>query len=201
MNKKQLSIFLSKLKTFENPDVKLEQYNTDSEVAAEVLWAAYYNKDVEDKIIADLWAGSGIFGIGALLLNAGFVYFVEKDKSAATILKKNLKLLSFKNYKIINNDISGFAEKADVVIENPPFGTKEKHIDKKFLEKAMSLADSIYSIHKITSEKFIKALAKDYDFSSILMLKFNLPIKKTLKFHKKPVYNVQAGCWKLNRKV
>ncbi len=201
MNKKQLSIFLSKLKKFDNPDVKLEQYQTDSEIASEILWLAYFNGNISGKIIADFGCGSGIFGIGALIMGAKRVYFVEKDKEVINILKENLKLINNRNYKIINKDVHDFNEKVDVIIQNPPFGTRNKHIDKKFLEKAMELSSIIYSIHKITSINFIKALAHDNNFNSNLILRFNLPIKKTLKFHQKPVYNVEAGCWLLNRKL
>ena len=67
---------MSKLKAFIHPKVKQEQYTTDSEPAAEVLHSAYMNHDIKNKIIADLGCGTGILGIGCLLLEAGFVYFL-----------------------------------------------------------------------------------------------------------------------------
>ena len=86
VSKSSLAIELSKLKVFNQANVSLEQYPTDSEIAATILWQAKMNNDIEDKIIADLGAGTGILGIGALLLGADYVYFVEKDEKAIEIL-------------------------------------------------------------------------------------------------------------------
>jgi len=43
MNKKQLEIYLSKLKQTGSKNVKLEQYQTDSNIVAEILIIADYN--------------------------------------------------------------------------------------------------------------------------------------------------------------
>lgn len=46
-SKAQLAVYLSKLKVFDAPKIKEEQYATDSEVAAGMLWNAYMNRDIE----------------------------------------------------------------------------------------------------------------------------------------------------------
>ena len=74
-SKKELAILLSKLKTFDTPKTHLEQYSTDSEIAADILWFAYQNKDIEGKKIADFGCGTGILGIGALNLGANKILF------------------------------------------------------------------------------------------------------------------------------
>ena len=88
ITKSKLAIQLSKLKVFETAKIKLEQYPTDSEIAADILWNAFMQHDIEGKVIADLGAGTGVLGIGALLLNAKKVCFVEKDKEAVKLLKE-----------------------------------------------------------------------------------------------------------------
>ena len=70
MTKTQLAVELSRLKTFQKPKMYLEQYPTDSEIAADMLWSADMQGDIEGKVIADLGAGTGILGIGALILGA-----------------------------------------------------------------------------------------------------------------------------------
>lgn len=195
MNKKQLAIELSKLKSFEKPKLKLEQYFLDSEIAAELLWLAYLNSDIKNKIIADLGGGTGVLSYGALLLGAKKVYLVEKDKDAVKIAKKNILN---KKIRFINKDIKYFNVKVDTVIQNPPFGTKDKHIDKLFLEKAMNLSNKIYSIHKITSKTFIEKLAGDK--FNIQIKNIEIPLKRIYKFHKKKIYYVKAGIWFLGRK-
>src|SRR3989344_9379113 len=97
MNKKitksGLAIELSKLKVFESPKVRQEQYPTDSEIAASVLWNAYILGDLEGKVIADLGCGTGILGIGALLLGAKEVLFVDSDEKALERAKNSLSKL------------------------------------------------------------------------------------------------------------
>ena len=86
-SKSQLAVALSRLKGFAEPDVRHEQYATDSEVAGHMLWNAYMLGDIEGKVIADLGCGTGILGIGATLLGAGKVYFVDMDKKALETAK------------------------------------------------------------------------------------------------------------------
>jgi len=195
MNKKQLAIKLSKLKGFENPKLKLEQYFLDSEIAADMIWTAYLNGDIKNKVIADLGAGTGILGYGALLLGAKKVYLIEKDKEVIKIAKENIK----DKINFVNKDIKDFNVKVDTIIQNPPFGTKDEHADKLFLEKAMKLSNTIYSLHKITSKKFIRKLVREnFKFK---IYEVNVPLKKTYGFHKKRIYYVKCGIWMLNRKI
>ena len=47
--------------------------------------------------------------------------------------------------------------RADVVIMNPPFGTRRKGADMEFLRAAFLLAsESIYSLHKSSTRAYIK---------------------------------------------
>lgn len=201
MNKKQLAIALSKLKTFEKPIAKLEQYQLDSEIAAEVLWFAFMNNDIKDKIIADLGCGTGILGIGALLLGARKVYFLDIDNSALLLTKQNINFLNLQNAVLVHKEVIEFKEKVDTVIQNPPFGVQLPYADKPFLEKAMQISNTIYSFHKIESKQFIKNLTSQNNFSVKNILEFTLKLKKTQKFHEKEKYEVEIGCWHLKRNI
>lgn len=206
MNKKELAIILSKLKTFEKPNPKLEQYQTDSEVAAHLTWIAYLNYDIEDKVIADLGCGNGIFGIAALILGAKQVYFLDQDESAIKIAKDNLESIESElntKFKAIflHESIKDIDIKVDTVLENPPFGVQKEHADKPFLEKAMKIANCIYTIHKIESQQFIYRLASLNDFRIERVIEFNFQIKKQLDFHKRKLYTVKTACWQLKRNM
>ena len=149
MTKKQLSILLSKLKAFEKPEMRLEQHPTDSEIAGEVLWNALMQGDIQGKVVADLGCGTGILGLGALLLGAKKAFLVDIDAEAVEIAMQNKDFLEKETGEKLNavfsvGDINVFDEKADVVIMNPPFGTKNQNIDTVFLLKAMNLARIIY---------------------------------------------------------
>ncbi len=195
ITKKHLAIKLSKLKSYSNPKVKLEQYVLNSEIAAEILWNAYLQDNIENKIIADLGCGPGILGIGALLLGAKKVYFIDIDPEAIELAKENT---NNKNAIFKIQNIQDFNIKVDTILQNPPYGTKDEHADKKFLEKAFSLTKNIYTLHKITTKSFINSITKDNNFKIKGILEFNYPLKKSYDFHKKPVKNIKVGCWILN---
>ncbi len=88
-SKKQLAVALSRLQNFEKPSFKLEQYPTDSEIAAEIIWFADLNNDIRNKIIADLGCGTGILGIAATFFNPEMVYFVDVDQRTLKNLNNN----------------------------------------------------------------------------------------------------------------
>jgi putative methylase len=90
-SKSGLAIRLSRLQAFENPKLKSEQYACDPEIAAEVIWRAHQLDGFRQKVSADLGCGTGLLGIGMLLLGAERVYFVDDDKAALETAKKNLK--------------------------------------------------------------------------------------------------------------
>ena len=204
-SKSSLAIALSKLKGFESPDVKKEQYMTDSEVAATILWLAYMKGDIKDKIIADFGAGTGILAIGALLLGASKVFFVEIDKNALEIAENSYKAVK-SEYTIggeavfINKDVVEFYEKVDTVIENPPFGVKNEHSDKVFLESAIQVADVIYSLHKSESSGFIMAFCNDNGFEVGEEIKVNYPLKASLSYHTKRIHRFDASFYRIYRR-
>ena len=197
-SKSQLAIALSKLDVFPSPDPKLEQYPTDSEIAAEVLWNAKMSGDIEGKIIADLGCGTGILGIGAILLGAKKVFFVDTDTAAIAVLGNNLNKLGItKGAVILNKGIAEFDEKVDVVIQNPPFGTRQEHADKAFLEKAVSISSTVYSFHKTATSRFVSSFSSDKGFRISNRWDFSFPLKATMKFHEKRIQRIEVSCFRL----
>ncbi|MFC1697847.1 METTL5 family protein [Nanoarchaeota archaeon] len=198
-----LAIILSKLKVFTKAKVKEEQYATDSEIASNALNLVNMQNDIKGKIIADLGSGTGILGIGCLLLGAKKVHFVEKDKEAVEICKENLKSIG-ENFNIENNsikniDIKDFDEKVDVVIMNPPFGTKQKHADKEFLEKAFTLTKTIYSFHKKSTIDYIRELCERNNFKIKHKIDYKFPLKQTHKFHKSKIKRIDVSFIKIKK--
>ncbi|MFH1210027.1 MAG: methyltransferase [archaeon] len=204
MNKKELAVRISKLKKIEDLDIKLEQYNLDSEIASQILWNMHMNNDIKDKVIGDFGCGSGLLGYGCLLLGAKKVYFIDKDikniKITRESIAKDIVKENFKDKRAVffNIDIKDFNKKIDVVVQNPPFGTKIRKADKIFLEKALELGDKIYSLHKIESKKFIESLIKDKGFVKQI-IEIKLPLRKSYRFHKRKVYYVNTGLWVIER--
>ena len=91
---------------------------------------------LENSNILDLYAGTGSFGLECLSRQANSVCFVEKNKNAIEILKKNIEKLKVKNkIKIYFDDIFDlirkqniFQSKFNLVFCDPPF--KDINIEK-----------------------------------------------------------------------
>ena len=201
ITKSRLAIALSKLKVFEKPKIRAEQYMTDSETAAEVLWLAKMRGDIDGRIIADLGCGTGILGIGAILLGAEKVYFVDNDRDALRICRENLEELGIEEKaEIMLGNVKDFNKKVSTVIQNPPFGTKTKHADREFLEKAFEISeDAVHSFHKLETREFIERFAKQKGFVPTNLIEFHMPIKATYKFHKSRIRRINVGCWRFEK--
>ncbi|HJX05942.1 MAG TPA: METTL5 family protein [Candidatus Nanoarchaeia archaeon] len=204
MTKKQLSILLSRLKAFDKPEMKLEQHPTDSEIAGEVLWNAFMQEDVKGKVIADLGCGTGVLGLGALLLGAKKAFLVDIDAEAVEIAMQNKDFLEKETGQRLDavfsaGDIGVFDEKADVVIMNPPFGTKNENIDTVFLLKAMSLARIIYSFHKASTKNFIDRLISESNFETTHYQEYDFPLKMSMPQHKKRIERIRVGLWRMKK--
>lgn len=191
-SKSQLAVFLSKLPVFTSPKAYLEQYSTDSEVAADVLWNAYLLGDVSNKVVADLGAGTGILGRGCLELQAKKVFFLEKDESLIKVLEQTAK-----EGVILNRDITEFDKKVDTVIMNPPFGVQKRKADKVFLEKAILNAKVVYMLGKVEGDGFVDAIAKEHGAKITHRWKYSMPLKATQKFHTKKKHLVEVMCWRV----
>lgn len=201
MDKKELAITLSKLEILEEFNVDLEQYQTEGELASDILWKADLNNDIKGKVIADLGSGNGILGIGALLLGAEKVYFIDIDKKALEVTKRNYKKLKLKKGIFLNYNVEEFNSKVDTVLMNPPFGVQKEHSDRIFLKKASEVSSNIYSIHKIESKKFIENFCKNNNIFVKYIYKYKFLIKKTYKFHTKKSHFVEVGCWYLKNEL
>lgn len=202
-SQRDLEIVLSTLKNFEQPSLELEQYATPSSIAAEWIWAMALKREVAGKIMVDAACGPGILGIGLLLMGATKIFFIDKDEKAITICIENYERIQ-KEYEIgsaefIIHDISLFDGEVDIVVQNPPFGTKEEHADKRFLEKAFSVAPVVYSMHKWSTKKFVEAISNDYGFTITEMWRFEFPIKAAFKFHQKPKVIIDVGLWRMEK--
>ncbi|MBL7050748.1 50S ribosomal protein L11 methyltransferase [Candidatus Woesearchaeota archaeon] len=203
-SKGELAVLLASLKGFENPKVRLEQYCMDAEIGACVLWEAYMRGDIEGKVIADLGCGTGLLGIGALLLGAKRVFLVDIDGSAVNMAKANLEKAKSESSiggeaVFLVYDVKEFDKEVDVVLQNPPFGVKVRGNDRSFLKKAMEIADVVYSFHKSESDEFIKGFAKKKNYVVQSYWEFDYPIKAMHKFHTRRIYRFKVGCWRIVR--
>ena len=137
--------------------------------------------------VLDLYAGTGSFGLECLSRHAKNVYFVENEKSAFKILKKNIEKLKIKNkIKIFFNDIFELIEKKnisksgfDLIFCDPPFdNTNIEKLIKLIFNKNLLNKNGIIILHRkeITKEKlpdyFKTVEERIYGVSKIIFGKF-----------------------------
>ena len=184
MKRKELEIKLGRLHGFENPSAALEQYSTPSAIASDILFAAYANGDVADKTVNDLGCGTGIFCIGAKILGASVSRGFDVSGDALSIAVKNAEEIGA-DVEFTECDIADVNILSDTSFMNPPFGCQNKHADRPFLEKAISLSDSIYSIHMADTADFLENFVSSRGREIVARATYKYNIPHTFPFHSK----------------
>jgi putative methylase len=204
MRKKEFAILLSHLESLQSYSASLEQYPTDPSVAADILWHLADHESLSEFTVADFGCGNGILGIGALLLGAKKVLFVDIDAASLNLARKNLhhiEAITKKTFAadFLQSSITSFHHSADLVIQNPPFGVQREHADKTFLLAAFRSAPLIYSLHKLESRQFLDSFSRDHGYRAELLLTFHLPLRATQRFHTKQRHFVDIGLWRIEK--
>ena len=91
---------------------------------------AYHNEAVDDKIVLDLFAGSGQLALEAVSRGARSALLVDSSRAAADIIRKNIEKTKFTSEcRVLNTDykaairtITG-KEKFGIVFLDPPYGS------------------------------------------------------------------------------
>ena len=142
---------------------------------------------LEKSNILDLYAGTGSFGLECLSRLANRVCFVENDKNAIEVLKKNIEKLKLKNkINIFSSDIFDLIEKQNVfklkfnlIFCDPPYkDTNIEKLIKLIFDKNLIIKNGIIIIHrnKATREKLPDSFEileeRVYGISKIIFGKF-----------------------------
>ncbi len=97
---------------------------------------------IEDGVFLDLFAGTGGLGLEALSRGAEFCYFCDKERTAVSIIKKNIEMCRAEEYsKVILGDYMKAlhrleGEKVDVILVDPPYHSN-------LYEKVLKEVDSL----------------------------------------------------------
>lgn len=181
MKQRKLEILLEEIEGFSDPELELEQYQTPSLLAAEILHFAYMQGDLDDSV-QDLGCGTGVLAIGAKLLGAKNVVGYDMDPKALEIANINARKLGVE-IDFVFSDIADIEGHVKTTVMNPPFGARVKGRDRPFLSSALRTSEVIYSIHNRGSLAFIQKFIKPAIITHSYVAKF--PIKRIFDFHKK----------------
>lgn len=183
MKKSQLAIKLSKVEDFRSPRISLEQYLTPPQLAGDILHTAYMQGDIEGRKVVDLGTGTGILAIGAALLRAEEVVAVEKDQEALEIARKNAENLEvLDEIRFVESDIEDFNESCDTVVMNPPFSV-HSDIDIGFVQKAVGIAEAVYSVSHPGARKSIKDFVANSEHVVQALEEYEILLPPTYGFH------------------
>ena len=191
MKKKDLEIALQKVEPFLCPSPDLEQYSTPASIAADMLFTAYSQGDIEGLTVLDLGCGTGILAIGAALLGAAQVIGVDKDGKALEQAAANISRAEA-IVQLVRAEVQGLELRADTVIMNPPFGAQRRHADRPFLEKAIQASDVVYSLHNANTQDFLLNLVFSRGAQGEIQKRYKFEIPHTFAFHKKAKKDVEV---------
>ncbi len=161
----------------------MEQYPVSGEVASELLFMAGFEHDDLQGEIADFGTGTGRLAIGACLMGARRVLGVDVDKRAVIVAEDNARRTRV-DVDWIVSDLEGVRGRFDTVVMNPPYGTRVRHSDVRFLSRGLELASIVYSIHKSSTRPFLLGLAgrRGWKVDSVRSMRMKIP--HLFSFHK-----------------
>ena len=88
------------------------------------------NENIQDKVVLDLFSGSGNLAIESLSRGAKFAYLVDNNNKSINIIKKNINNIGITNCKIINSNYKDALNylidnniKLDIIFLDPPYKT------------------------------------------------------------------------------
>ena len=142
----------------------------------------------------DLGCGTGRLAIGAAMLGADLVVGVDVDPLAVEVAAENSRIaLVSDRVCFAVADISAVRGRFDCVLMNPPFGVRRRHMDLEFLRKAVQLSDTVYSIHKTSTLRYLSRWLEDAGWRIDVALRVRFRIPRMFRFHEKRYHVVDAA--------
>eukprot|EP00962_Isochrysis_galbana_P021128 scaffold6226_cov117-Isochrysis_galbana.AAC.5 len=225
MKLKELIGQLEGVKTWRQPKSELEQYPTPPDIAAHMLFSADAQDSLDDALVADLGCGGGVLGIGAAMMGASHVVAVDIDSQALEVAAENVAefevpvdlvccdvlQLSLRKQALgaVGSADGATATESrwtglfDVVLMNPPFGTRPDNngMDVAFLRVGLALCrpgGSLYTLHKTATRAFIGKTAAELGAASEVVAELKFEIPRMYKHHRKACVDVDVDFWRIS---
>ena len=201
MRVRRLAMLLSGLVPHTCDSVELEQYSTDGNLAARWLTdIAAFGDLSEGCTVADLGAGNGVLGLGALAMGAGRAILVEADEAACDVAKSNAESMGFADsveliQATLGSDPIDLCS-ADVVISNPPWGRQTPRADRPFLEAMIATATPTHLLHSAEATH-IQPLFEDAGWSTERYGEADFALPAVYSHHSRQRGRTRAAFWRL----
>ncbi|MGA2573450.1 MAG: METTL5 family protein [Candidatus Methanomethylicaceae archaeon] len=202
-SKSELEILLERIGNFDAPKLKLEQYRLPAPAAAEILWyIGLRHKDLEGRIVGDLGCGTGMLTAGAALMGADYVVGVDIDAPALSKARGVVEKFRLGDrVDLLMCGVNDLSISVDVIIQNPPFGIREREADRAFLKAGIRAGQTVYSLHRGDEgvRKFIGSYVRDLGGKVDEILPLNIKLPPTYHFHKKKFHEFDVDLYRIVR--
>jgi putative methylase len=194
---------LGVVQDFQDPTLELEQYATDTEVAASLVHVADEHGDLADATVLDLGTGTGMLALAAALRSPDRVIGVDVDPTPLRTARENAARIG------ATTDVAWLVADATdlplqgiddaVVLSNPPFGAQRgnEHADRAFLDQIASVASVSYTIHNAGSQDFVAAYVADNDATITDAYAVELDVDNQFDFHDAETAVVDAEAYRI----
>lgn len=203
-NRRQLAIELESVPGFDGPDERLEQYVIDAEAAADLIWALKNETpDISSRIVLDLGCGTGILTVGVALIGAAIAVGVDSDLAALQQARQSARRMGVDSQTDwVQAHVPEVAVKSDLVVQNPPFGVKQRGSDLAFLETAIRSGKVAYSVHLASQSGrvYLQRFIEQHGGTLSGIIPITVRIRPTLPQHRKRLHNVRAEVYKIKVK-
>ena len=181
--------------------VELEQYTIDGNLAARWLSdIAAFGDLSEGCTVADLGAGNGVLGLGALAMGAGRAILVEADQAACGVAKSNAESMGFADsVEVIQATLGSDPVdlgSSDVVISNPPWGRQTPKADRPFLEAMIAAETPSHLLHSAEATH-IQPLFEDAGWSAERYGEADFALPAAYSHHSRQRGRTRAAFWRL----
>lgn len=195
MRRRDLERLLAAVPEHPSPRPEWEQYQTPAAIAADLLWAAREDGDVQGRVL-DLGCGTGVLSIGAALLGADEVLGVDVDPAAIDVAQEAAdRLAPGKEVRFRQADLRQDAvPAADLVVMNPPFGAQKANRggDRVFYERAAQAlragakdrrTGAAWFLAPAPSARFVAAFTREVGGALEQVLTWDYPLPARFGFH------------------
>ncbi len=201
MRVRSLAILLSRLVPHPCNSVGLEQYTTDGDLAARCLAdIAAFGDLSEGCAVADLGAGNGVLGLGALAMGAGRAILVEADQAACDVAKSNAESMGFiDSVEVIQATLGSDSVdlgSADVIISNPPWGRQTPRADRPFLEAMIAASTPTHLLHSAEASH-IRPLFEEAGWSAERYGEADFALPAAYSHHSRQRGRTRVAFWRL----
>lgn len=193
-------MLLDELMPHPSPKPSMEQYTLLGDDAAHFLWLA--RRDLEGSVVVDLGCGSGRLAIGAVILGASFAIGVDVDLEALRAARVNAARAGVeRSTSWVHARVPELSLRADVVIQNPPFGVQRRGADRAFIECSLRIAPVVYSMHKSVegSRAFISRLVESLGGRAEVLGTMDIRLPATFNYHVKRFKKVRVDIYRFTK--